>query len=431
MSRKTFISSDDYDIYEVPLGKHSGLGGRRRMEQKVRSSLEKLHPCFTEQCAFDFTIRCGKSGKYAVAVVIDAVLLAEYRNSSKNTFLRVRELGSRKLFIPEKTRKRNRMLICLFFVVILAGLLYFPVRDRFFAEKPKPAPVATVPVRQTREIHDVSFVLSNALDVFVTPDADVSYFEYSQQKKPQVTVRTSGLHRERIEETVGSVCNGSALSFSATTYSDRIPYLTVVIDCDSPEIRTASFADIPSSIAAIRDAVLSCDGLPVSEDCELRQYQCVIPYSGLGDFLSKLENIQENMKAGFQRFVFDYSKETGSFNCVIVLDRMKGETVIPLGKLYGFFKAPPVPEPVVVPVIAAPVREAQPEKPVPVEIIEAEETEDEITEEQVEVETAEPVQEEPKVVDPSWIPVGRMPAPDGRIVIYYRTRDGKIVYEWE
>ena len=415
MSRDNYISSDDYDIYEIPLDRYSFFDGGRKTEQKVRSSLEKLHPCFTEQCAFDFFIMHRKSGTYAVAVVMDAVQLAEYRSSRKNNFICVRELGGRKLFIPEKTKKRNRVLICLCFVVLLAALLYFFVRDRFFAEKPEPAPMAAVPVRQERERHDVSFFIANALEVFLSPDADVSYFEYSQEKKPQVTIHAGGLHRERIEETVGSAFFGSTLSFSATTYRDKIPYLTVVIDCDTPEMRTASFADIPSSIAAIRDAVLSCDGLPVSEDCELRQYQCVIPYSGFGDFLSRLDKIQEDIKAGFQRFVFDYSKETGSFNCVIVLDRMKGEAVIPLEKLFGVFKAPPVPE-------KKEAVQQLPKKPVvPVQ----EKTEPA-------AEPDESGQETPvAVVDSSWVPVGRMPGPNGRTVIYYRTKEGKIVYEWK
>ena len=124
---------------------------------------------------------------------------------------------------------------------------------------------------------------------------------------------------------------------------------------------------------------------------------------------------QENIKAGFQRFVFDYSKETGSFNCVIVLDRMKGEEVIPLGKLFGVFKAPPLTE-------KKEAVQPLPKKPVvPVQ----EKTEPA-------AEPDESVQENPlTVVDPSWVLIGKMPSPDGRIVYYYRTKEGKIVYEWE
>ena len=75
------------------------------------------------------------------------------------------------------------------------------------------------------------------------------------------------------------------MTFSATSYRDRTPYLTVVFACDSQELKTASFLDVPSSVAEIRNAVISADGLPVSEDCELRQYQCVIPYISFERFL--------------------------------------------------------------------------------------------------------------------------------------------------
>ena len=109
----------------------------------------------------------------------------------------------------------------------------------------------------------------------------------------------------------------------------------------------------------------------------------------------------------------------GSFNCTLVLDKMKGETIVPLKKLAAMFKAPPVPaqkETVKKPPVVVP------EVPVAIE-----EPEIEVQEEGVDT-----VQEVPEIIiDPSWVLIGKMPSPDGRIVFYYRTREGKIVYEWE
>ena len=117
MSRDNYISSDDYDIYEIPLDRYSFFDGGRKTEQKVRSSLEKLHPCFTEQCAFDFFVKRRKSGTYAVAVVMDAVQLAEYRSSGKNNYICVREFGGRKLFVPESTKKFRKIFCYSLFII--------------------------------------------------------------------------------------------------------------------------------------------------------------------------------------------------------------------------------------------------------------------------------------------------------------------------
>ena len=192
-------------------------------------------------------------------------------------------------------------------------------------------------------------------------------------------------------------------------------------------MKTASFLDITSSVAAIRNAVISADGLPVSEDCELRQYQCVIPYVSFERFLDMLENVQSEMNVKIQKISFDYIREIGSFNCTVILDKMKGETIMPLKKLTAMFKAPPVPvkkETVQKPVVIqeAPVSTDEPEV----------EPQEEVYEDEIQEEYIEPVQEVPVVtIDPSWVLIGKMPSPDGRMVFYYRTREGKIVYEWE
>lgn len=419
MSRDNYISSDDYDIYEIPLDRYSFFDCGRKTEQKVRSSLEKLHPCFTEQCAFDFYVMHRKSGTYAVAVVMDAVQLAEYRSSGKNNYICVREFGDRKLFVPESTKKFRKIFCYSLFALCIAVSLFFHVRWRITENSQKQVVVRPVPVQIKQDRRDVTYVLSNVLGVFYEPESDVSYFEYSEDKKPQITIRTSGLQRERIENTVNEISSGMPMTFSATSYRDRTPYLTVVFACDSQELKTASFLDVPSSVAEIRNAVISADGLPVSEDCELRQYQCVIPYISFERFLDMLENVQAEMNVKIQKISFDYIREIGSFNCTLVLDKMKGETIVPLKKLAAMFKAPPVPaqkETVKKPPVVVP------EVPVAIE-----EPEIEVQEEGVDT-----VQEVPEIIiDPSWVLIGKMPSPDGRIVFYYRTREGKIVYEWE
>jgi len=67
--------------------------------------------------------------------------------------------------------------------------------------------------------------------------------------------------------------------------------------------------------------LLDIDGLPVSEQYEIRQFQCIIPYKSFPAFLAELEDIQENVKAKFQKCIFDYNCDVGIINCIIVLSK--------------------------------------------------------------------------------------------------------------
>ena len=416
MKRDNRLSPDEYDVYEIPLRHHRFFGPEQKTRQEIRTALEKLHPCFTEQCTFDFCIRHGKDGTYASVIVMDTLLLTEYRSSSNSNCLFADEFGRKRLFVPESTKRLRKIFCYSLLALFVVVSLFFLIRWRITENNKKPVVVRTVPVQIKQDRRDVTYILSNILDVFCEPESDISYFEYSEDKKPQITIRTSGLQREQIENSVNEVSSGLPMTFSATTYRDKTPYLTVVFGCDSQELKTASFLDVTASVAAIRNAVISAEGLPVSEDCELRQYQCVIPYVRFERFLDMLENVQSEMNVKIQKIIFDYTREIGSFNCTIVLDRMKGETIMPFKKLTAMFKAPPVP-----------VKKETVQK-----TIVKQEAPGYTNKQEIEPQE-EQIQEKDSSfdIDPSWVLIGKMPSPDGNIVFYYRTREGKIVYGWE
>ena len=243
---------------------------------------------------------------------------------------------------------------------------------------------------EEKQVFDIVDFIEVCLPIFSDSKIKVSYFEYNGTNNPQITLHTSGIQREEIENQILSVHKDAKLGFSSTTYSDKTPQLSFSINCDKQPIKTASFCDIQSSFVLIRNAVFELNGLPVSEEIETRQFQCIIPYGGLKVFFDNLIEIQEKEKIKFEKLIFDYNQDVGNLNCVIVLDKLKVDEIIDFSNLLSIFKKPL--EKII-------VNEIAPKKEV------------EITDDKV--------------------LVGKMPSADGSVILYYRTSDGKIVYEKE
>ena len=100
--------------------------------------------------------------------------------------------------------------------------------------------------------------------------------------------------------------------------------------------------------------------------------------------------IQNEQKIRFEKLIFDYNQDIGNVNCIIVLDKLKCEEIIDFSNFLLVFKKP---------LEKTKVNEIAPKKEV------------EITDDKV--------------------LIGKMPSADGSVILYYRTSDGKIVYEKE
>ena len=239
-------------------------------------------------------------------------------------------------------------------------------------------------------VFDITDFMEKCLPIFFDDKIKVSYFEYNCVSNPQITLNTSGIQREEIEKQILGQNENLKLHFSSTTYSDKTPQLSFSVNCDKQLIKTASFCDIQSSFILIRNAVFEVNGLPVSEEIETRQFQCIIPYGGLKLFFDNLIKIQEEEKIKFEKLIFDYNQEVGNLNCVIVLDKLKADEIIDFSNLLSIFKKPPVTK-----------------------------------QDSIKVPTVEKIEKDDRVL------VGKMPSADGSIILYYRTSDGKIIYEKE
>ena len=100
---KQIIQKKDFESYEIILPFYAITGKRRK--QYLCSELEKMHPCFSDEFAFDSAVKkIGRKGVCADVVVMNKYCLAEYedkRRFSGNGF-RIDLNPERKSFLAKK-----------------------------------------------------------------------------------------------------------------------------------------------------------------------------------------------------------------------------------------------------------------------------------------------------------------------------------------
>lgn len=390
MESEKKLRKDEYDIYSISLGKLPFFCSQKKIKQRLRLELEKIHPCFSEQCCFDYVLKREKGCTVARIIVADSLFIAKTLGLSAN-YLLAPEFGRKKLFLTEKASRLRKMAVWGAVLIVLAAVSAVMLPSLFR----KDAETVAVPVAEVVEeqkVYDISVFLSDTLPGLISDDLNISYFEYSSDRGTQIMIHESGVQREVIDASIHVGHDDVSVTYSSTTYQEKIPYLTFTVDCDKQIMKTASFSDVQSCITAIRNAVFASDGLPVSEQYDIRQFHCIIPYKSFEGFLGELEKIQDEQKAKFQKFIFDYDRDLGNINCIITLDQFKCEEPVRMSLLSGIFKAPV---------------EKVAQKPKQTTTVEK------------------------KAVDANRTLIGKMPSADGGTLLYYRTSDGKIVYERE
>ena len=111
MTEKTFVKKEFFDRYLIPLPL-SKLAGNKKSKY-IFSELEKRHPCFSSDFSFDSHLKVSKKGLFSDVVVIKNQKLADYKNRFGLTF----ENCKRKRFLPVKLK----FAVYLFFLILLLG----------------------------------------------------------------------------------------------------------------------------------------------------------------------------------------------------------------------------------------------------------------------------------------------------------------------
>lgn len=392
---KHFLKDFEYDLYSFTLDDIPFFYTGKSIKQKCYSVLERLHPCFTEQSVFDivYSRKNAKKGSVTVtAVVIDSLILADYRNCQNAQSLYIHKLKGKRLFVSERQLLLERVICFLLPCLILfLGMFLFIRAVSITADVEEPSVV----LQETdSKRYTYKTFLDEALPKFLEQSSfDPVFLSYSTASSvPELTLQQNGLYQEQIEQYLYTGSGVPEMAFTSTTFKDGIPNLTVIMKFDSEQEKTISFSDREAVIIALRSAVSESKGLPVSENGGTGDMQCIIPYSGFQTFLLNLSEICREQTATFSKFILDYSRDSGSINCILTVDRLKTENPVDYTVLGSFFQKPIIKKPAVT---------------------------------DTKQETTAPSAKATRTL------IGKMPSVDGSYIYYYRTEEGKIEYERE
>lgn len=77
----------DYDFYSFDYPLRSAGIAKEKRNRFICSQLEKMHPCFSDDCCFDYKLRLNKNKLKADVVVMQKFRLAEYKNQRKKIYI--------------------------------------------------------------------------------------------------------------------------------------------------------------------------------------------------------------------------------------------------------------------------------------------------------------------------------------------------------
>jgi len=125
MNQKTnVIKKGDYERYKIILPFRAITGKRKK--QFLCSELEKLHPCFSDECTFDSVFKkIEKGGLSTEVLVMNKLKLAEYERKRSFTglgFLLGGENRSKRFFVNEKI-KLTFLLVFGIILISVAGMI--------------------------------------------------------------------------------------------------------------------------------------------------------------------------------------------------------------------------------------------------------------------------------------------------------------------
>ncbi len=116
---KLICPQDFYDYYSIPFPVKALQ--RKQRNKYLCSELEKLHPCFSDDCCFDSRLSFVKKGLKADVVVMQKFKLAEYKKMNGQKPVYIQEL--KKIPFFQSHFKRNQIIISIIFLFVLIFVL--------------------------------------------------------------------------------------------------------------------------------------------------------------------------------------------------------------------------------------------------------------------------------------------------------------------
>ena len=321
------VRKNDYERYSfvVPFG---CLFGKKR-DKYIFKELEKLHPCFSDDCCFDSKIVFKKRNFFANVLVMDKLKFSEYKYENPRAALRIEEDGKRKVvFERKKWGWFVEFLVSLFFAFCVFGVGTKNVRLRALEDAAANAGVVSVQnvlggagaVSSTEafaELTRVGFVCVEFVEKIFLLDGAISSFLW----ECDFGVNGSGemvLNVGNVFEKLNLMIEGvfpEELSFDKTevlinaiNYENNRPKLNV--SCSEKvipfETESVSKNDFMKSVSSMRSFLLK-NSVILEEGKDSCFYRVQVSFHNCADFFCGVAEIVEREKFVISRFQINKS----------------------------------------------------------------------------------------------------------------------------
>lgn len=202
----------DYDFYTIPFPFKALF--RSQKDRYIFSQLEKLHPCFSDDCSFDTHLRIEKSGLKADVVVMQKYKLAQYKAGKTNIIFN--ESPHHHFFAGKNKR------LAFIFIIALILLIIILSRWQSATSENQPAQITTEsePVEQNKELIIVEFL--NAISDSKACITDFSWTFDGYNESSSMLIK--GFYPEQLMEI------SAVVTLSPVTFQASVPVMTVSLN---------------------------------------------------------------------------------------------------------------------------------------------------------------------------------------------------------
>ena len=230
--KKNLIRKKDYERYSVRLPFRVFLSRKTNRSRFMFGELEKMHPCFSDECTFDSKIKVGRRGLVSDVVVMNSLKLSEYKTRyfGKKLFLE----GNPEKCVFKKKGIKTPLSAALILFAVLVTLIFTgrnqlqTVKNETFVRGEKEAAGEEKISSFESDIQTGKLpgeLTDSFLSIIEAESAFLSGLEWTCDGMNESFFASAAyIHPDRLLKT-------SEIELSAVTYRNNVPYFTAKGKC--------------------------------------------------------------------------------------------------------------------------------------------------------------------------------------------------------
>ena len=293
-AKKQYCPSDDYDFYTIPLPPKLLLNSRKN--KYICGQLEKLHPCFSDDCSFDSFLSLEKKGLRANVLVMYKHKIAEYKANKSRLF--IKECKYHQFFVEGK-KKVAGLLSGLLLLTGLCLLAFLPdfvggkeggqasgqASDQASVQTSQNPPASLSPQDLPKGLYAPQVLYLVAKNGTYIRSFSWNYDGFTEALSMQI----SGLYPEQL------VDFSPQPDFSSITFEDAIPLMTISFNENQSQTVNKNFPEqeLLSLKKDFRSLILSSRLVLSEESVNPFGLKLLISKDSKKDFILLLEYIRQ------------------------------------------------------------------------------------------------------------------------------------------